>query len=518
MQIAYKHTSPDGLLQEFTELLSERMGLYYPKERWNDLEKKLYPLMRSLGFTDVAPCIEWLRDHLTLEQQIAELAYYLTIGETYFFRDARLFTALENEILPAIIARRQRERKLTIWSAGCCSGEEAYSIAILLHRLIPDLSRWNIRLVGTDINQEFLRKAELGRYHRWSFRSTPKQTLATYFTDNGQGVFQIIPEIQQLVSFRCANLVDDDRPETSQFRQEMDLVICNNVLIYFSQKQIDKTIRRLVQALVTDGWLTVTPIEAPYVKHPQLVNHPVANAIFFQKKSNSTSKPSPAASLAVPLLQDTSVPVFNVILPELLHASEPKDIYLPNADNAVTSTASPKKAIELSERAHLYALYEAKRYTEVIAELAPRLEALRDDPRLLGQHIPEVILLIRIYSNQAQGDLALEWCERALQADTVNPILQYLKAEIKSAFNDVPGAIDSLKKALFLDPNFIAALYLYGQLETKAGHRNSAAKAFQRALKLLETYPADSPLIGTEELVASQVKAHVLSSLRESNG
>lgn len=518
MQMTLKHTSPDGLLREFTELLSEKMGLHYPKERWNDLEKKLFPLMRSLGFKDVTPCIEWLRDHLSYEQQIADLAYYLTIGETYFFRDARLFSALEKQVLPSIIHRRHHERSLAIWSAGCCSGEETYSLAILLHRLLPDIQKWNIRLIGSDINQEFLRKAELGRYNRWSFRNTPKEILTTYFDKRPDGAYQIIPEIQQLVSFRCANLVDDDRPETSYFRNEMDLVICNNVLIYFSQKQIDRTIHRLVQAIVKDGWLTVTPIEAPFVNHPQLIHRPIAEAIFFQKSAalspRDLPRPIEAPAKNSPLIADKNTILLKVVLPAFLNPTEPVLEYAFTKQNIPTPpTPATTPAIALSPSRDVYALYEAKRYSEVIARLLPALQILRTHPEQLAAQLPDLILLIRTYSNQGDVDPALEWCEIALRADKLNPIVQYLKAEIKTAYNDINGALDCLQKTLFLEPDFLAALYLYGQLEQKCGHTDNAAKAYNRALKLIDAYPPEDPLPGTEELIASQVKAHLISCL-----
>lgn len=466
--------------------------------------------MRSLGFKDIVHCIEWLKNQLSSEKQIADLAYHLTIGETYFFRDSRFFHALETQILPGIIDRRRHERIISIWSAGCCSGEETYSLAILLHRLLPDIANWNIRLIGSDINQEFLRKAEIGRYHRWSFRTTPKEIQEKYFIKDKDNTYLIAPEVQQLVNFRYANLVDDDRPETSYYRQEMDLVICNNVLIYFSQKQIDKTIHRLVQALVKEGWLTVTPVEAPFVNHPQLIQRPIENAIFFQK---STAPHVTAVKQIIPVANKNTI-LLKVVLPEFLNPVDPVLTYhfANPSPNSVAKIPSPTPTG--IDHAQIRKLYQAERYHELVNTLTPHLGALKNHPIQLIKTIPDLLLLIRTYSNLGDFSSALEWCEIVLLADSVNPVVQYLKAEIKSSCNDVPGALHCLRKALFLDPDFVAALYLYGQLERKCGQLENSERAFKQALSLIDAYPLDEPLPGTEEVTAALIKDHLYSSLR----
>lgn len=128
------------LLSRLSDFLGAQMGLHFPAERWRDLGRGLSAAAREFGFTDTDACIQWLLASPLTRHRIEVLASYLTVGETYFFRDKKTFDLLEGQILPELIrSRRGTNHLLRIWSAGCATGEEPYSIAILLHKLIPDL-------------------------------------------------------------------------------------------------------------------------------------------------------------------------------------------------------------------------------------------------------------------------------------------------------------------------------------------------------------------------------------------
>ncbi len=123
------------LLSEVSGFIAERMGLHFPEERWPDLARGLETAGRELGLGDPEACASWLRTRELTTRQIEMLASHLTVGETYFFRDPASFEALEREILPPLVARRlDAGRTLRLWSAGCCTGEEAYSLAITCAR------------------------------------------------------------------------------------------------------------------------------------------------------------------------------------------------------------------------------------------------------------------------------------------------------------------------------------------------------------------------------------------------
>ncbi|MDP1836726.1 MAG: CheR family methyltransferase [Chlamydiales bacterium] len=499
----------EELFATFTALLADKMGLFYPRNRWKDLEKKLYPLMVSLGFSDSTECIRMLTELLKQDESISDLAYHLTIGETYFFRDSRAYTLLEQNILPAIIQHRAKERKLRIWSAGCCTGEEPYSIAMLLHRMLPDIEKWDIHLVGSDINNEFLRKARQGHYGKWSLRSTPADFRDNYFVPTTNG-YQVAPEIMKMVRFMHANLVNEGHIDNNNTFDQMDLVLCNNVLIYFSREQVDKTIRRLTKAIVPQGWLEVSAIEAPFVNHPDLSARNFEGAVFFKKDFKHIAEatmPLPAVIAEHVQPKDDSHILLSVVLPEFLNATEPEIKFSFPAPTPIETIPAPA-AVACQEPSHdrFANLCRNKQYDTANTELQAHLEPLKGNPSALNAHRSDVILLIRTLANQGHLAQALEWCDVAIGADKLDPIKHYLKAEVLQAIGDAKGAAKSLKNSIFLDPDFATAHYMLGLLE----HGEAAQRQFKITLQLLDSYQPDDILPGTEELTAERAKDHLL--------
>src|SRR5258708_24852169 len=162
---------PETLLSLFSRFVEKETGLHFPKDRWADLERGILAAAHEFGSQSAESCILKLMASPLTKEQIETLAASLTVGETYFFRDKKVFEVLETDILPGLIqSRRGGEQRLRIWSAGCCTGEEPYSLAMLLTRMLPDIADWRITIVATDINARFLRKASEGIYGQWSLR------------------------------------------------------------------------------------------------------------------------------------------------------------------------------------------------------------------------------------------------------------------------------------------------------------------------------------------------------------
>ena len=154
---------PEALLAQAGEFISGSMGLYFPKDRRKELERGLRSVAPEFGFEDPEACTRWLISSTLSKSQLGVLAGHLTVGETYFFRDKKYFAILEEKILPELIElRRTTGKYLRIWSAGCCTGEEPYSLAILLDKILGDTKDWNITILATDINPTFLRRPPRG--------------------------------------------------------------------------------------------------------------------------------------------------------------------------------------------------------------------------------------------------------------------------------------------------------------------------------------------------------------------
>src|SRR5665647_800559 len=253
----------ESLLADLSRLVGERMGVCFPPARWNDLERAFCRAAADLGFQDQKECVKWFMAAPASRQLVESLSVYLTIGETYFLREGRSFEILEQEIVPEIIhSRAGSEKRLRLWSAGCATGEEPYTLAIMLHRMGFSLRDWNISILATDINPHALRKATEGVYTEWSFRDTPAWFREKYFTMRGGGRFELIPAIKKMVKFSYLNLVEDPCPSLLTDTNAMDVIFCRNVLMYFPPERAGRAVERFRHCLVDGGWLVAGSCEA----------------------------------------------------------------------------------------------------------------------------------------------------------------------------------------------------------------------------------------------------------------
>lgn len=236
------------LSSEVQLLLAKRTGLRLPDADAVKLEQLLrVKAGRGDPFAYLASLSE-----AGLAREAEFLAAQLTPGETYFFRDHGQFALLRTRILPELIERRREKRRLRLWSAGCASGEEAYSIAMLIDMVLPEWQAWQITLVGSDINGEALAHARRGRYGDWSFRMVPGSLKARYFRRNGDE-WVLDPRIRAMVDFRAGNLVTDTIPDW--MFSDMDLILCRNVLIYFHPEAVRIVAEKLAASLAEGGYL-----------------------------------------------------------------------------------------------------------------------------------------------------------------------------------------------------------------------------------------------------------------------
>lgn len=192
----------------------------------------------------------------------------LTINLSYFYRDGEVFLSIRDDILAPLIQQRAtaNHHHLSIWSAGCASGEEPYSIAILLWELLgSELEQWRLQILGTDVDVEALSKARGGIFNSHSFRGVNGAFLAPYFAREGKG-YLVRSELRHMVAFRQHDLTSHTPPCVSSF----DLILCRNVLIYFSRQQQAQVLSALHQALRSEGHLVLGKTEFPLVNTSNL--------------------------------------------------------------------------------------------------------------------------------------------------------------------------------------------------------------------------------------------------------
>ena len=215
-----------------------------------------------------------------------KLIAVVTVVETYFFRDLNQINALRYSVLPRLIAQRRAEGKLELrlWSAGCSTGEEAYTLAILLRELLPDYRQWNITILATDLNLNHLERAQSGVFRPWSFRAeTPLEIRERWFTDE-QMTYRIDRSLQAMVTFAPLNLASDDYPSFANGTLELDVILCRNVLIYFDNATTAAAIARFRRALRPQGWLVLGHSETAHVSQPDFSPQNFENAVLYQNQ------------------------------------------------------------------------------------------------------------------------------------------------------------------------------------------------------------------------------------------
>jgi chemotaxis protein methyltransferase CheR len=224
-------------------------------------DTRLTKLLRNQGMSQLEELIQHLkiRKNPLLERSIAEA---MTINETSFFRDGRPFELLRTELLPKLIEERRHLRSLRFWSAACSSGQEAYSLAMLLLEHFPLLAGWNIRIEGTDICAEVVEKAQAGCYHRIEMnRGLPVRFIVRYFDHLGEN-WTVKPEVRKMCNFRQANLCSSLLP-FSRKDDRFDIIFLRNVMLYFSQETRKHLLAGIHKVLAPDGILFLGSSEQP---------------------------------------------------------------------------------------------------------------------------------------------------------------------------------------------------------------------------------------------------------------
>jgi len=183
---------PENILLELSQLVAVHTGLHFPEKKWPALAKGILAVAKTLS-TDIHKIRCALQSAAPPKDLIHLIADRLTIGETYFLRDKNFFQILKDQIIQGLIQYpRRNAKKIIFWSAGCATGEEPYSLAIVLDDMLPELSGWEITIIGSDINRTALEKAEKGIYSNWSLRETPEPIMKKYFSPTGISNFSAI--------------------------------------------------------------------------------------------------------------------------------------------------------------------------------------------------------------------------------------------------------------------------------------------------------------------------------------
>lgn len=434
----------DDLLARLSVFATAEYGLRFPPDRWHELARGVASAALELGVSDLQGWAENLAAGALGSEDRMSVANHLTISETYFFRHPETFVALEKEILPGRITERRKEmRPLRIWSAGCASGEEPYSVAILLRHRFADLRPDSIVISGTDLNSHVIERASQGLYSEWSFRDAPAWLKPTYFERTARGHYRLSPAIRDMVRFSKLNFAAPFYPAEFGERGDFDVILCRNVLMYFSAEWQDKIIRRFTRALAPGGWLIVGPCDVTAAEAVEL--HLRARTPGIYQKCDEGSAPvvdAPWVPMATPLPSPLAASISIEAAPQVRQPTEP----------ALARTAPPP--VDTSE--------------DTMEALSAHAHALAD-----------------------RGELteALDACDRALGVDKLNPAFHHLRGCVLSEMNRLPEAEAAFRHVLYLDPHSVMAEFALASLAQRAGRSSQARHHYTQVLRLLSNHP-----------------------------
>lgn len=253
MSFAGADSRPRLLPDEFRmlrDLIYEYAGLRFEEDAVFLFERRLGERVEALKLGAYGAYYKYLRFNSLGEAELEEAVERLTTKETYFFRQEYQLRAFRDELLPRIAKANKDHRRLSVWSAGCATGEEAYTIGILIHQcgLFKD---WEVRVIGSDISKQCVAHARRGIYRSASFRATSAELRAKYFRDGPDGT-RVIDEVKKLCHFGQLNLLE---PSRAGLVGRVDVVFCRNVLIYFDVQSRRRVIDALYERLLPGGYL-----------------------------------------------------------------------------------------------------------------------------------------------------------------------------------------------------------------------------------------------------------------------
>ena len=450
----------DAELSRFNELVAGHLGLHFPRERWPDLERGFYAAAEECGFNqDVEGYLQTLLSSVWTQDQKEILAAYLTIGETYFFREKRSLEILQERIVPELIrAHASRGRPIRIWSAGCATGEEPYSIAIVLSKLMAGLKHGEVEILATDINTRSLHKAFQGIYSSWSFRGTPAWVRRTCFEIAANDRAAINSNLKKMVRFAPLNLTDDDYAPLSNCIGGVDVIFCRNVLMYFTPMGMRKVIRQLYRYLAADGWLIVSATETCHELFSEFATVNLGDVTLYRKST----------------------------------ARLPAALALPVGDVTGSSTPLPEWTVQAA------------------GQIAAVLVSQN------GRDAQAMFSLARICANQGKLAEALAWCDKAIAVDKLAARVHYLRATILQEQSSIPEALLALRHAVYAEPQFVLGHFALGNLTLKHGTPKESQKHFENVLLLLARYRPEEIVPESDGLSAGMLieMAVTLSTLK----
>ncbi len=470
--------SEQHIKDEFIRLLRERAGLMIKNHQVYELEQTITLCCQQFSL-DPAALLEKLTQCTEQDPLFEYFMAGVTVGESYFFRDAEQFDLLEKVLLPELTAEKSRLSmpSIRIWSAGCATGEEIFSVAMLINEMGLQKKGIKIQLLATDINTRSLATALDGVYSEWSMRAIPTLYLNKYFTKQG-GAYQLSKAIRDSVNFSYLNLNSENYPSIMNGTCAQDIILCRNVFIYFALDRIKAITEQLSIALAPGGTLLFGASDPVSHTLSQLSVCSYADRSYYKK-------------LQTPVQQEI-VEQDTVNINELI---EIKSDDLPQSAVVVSLVDTENHAVELMKSCHWQELLERLHQLQKIQPLSYKLE----------------IAKIKALANLGYAEKARHECQNLINHYPLVSELYYLLGLCQSEAEQIAAAEASFRKALYLDSNYLAARIQLGYLLLRKQDFTEGLRLLKTGIETLALTPGDQEVKDCPGINVNQLK-HLLEN------
>ncbi|MCE1190079.1 MAG: tetratricopeptide repeat protein [Ignavibacteria bacterium] len=480
----------EDLYEKIASYIRVNVGLNFPPEKQADLEYGLLNAAQEYHVSDLpAFVIVVLNRPMTLELK-QTLQKHLTIGETYFFRERPVIDRFKSLLMRLASERRKSTKSLKIWSAGCSTGEEPYTLAMVVAEAIPDFASWDISLLGTDINANSLEKARKGIYRPWSFRGVEKHLIDKYFTKYSDTEFQLRDLIRNLVQLNYLNLFEESYPSPITKTTGLDFIFCRNVIMYFDENGRKRVLQGFYNALANNGHLFLSLTELAHQAEKRFITHKEGSVIYFQKSLGLPANEPPAITPA-PLVTET--------LPrQIIQRVQAAPGNLPDG-----RTDTPEYALQLFEQIEV--LYNAAEYTTVIKLYEQKARVNTFDSLSDVQRETVMEYFLKSYANTGRLTEAELLGRTAVIKLKTSPRLHVFYANILQEQGKMAEAVSSLQKALYLDPDYVPAYFTLANLYRRMHRPRESKKTFETTASILQKMDALASFPDLENISAAEL-------------
>lgn len=502
------------LIELFINLITSQTGLFIRWQDYDGLAEKIKIRVRSLRFPNPQVYLHLLSsDSPQSREEWKQLIPLITTIESYFFRDQGQINLLRTVILPELIQLRQNTKSLTLWSAGCSTGEEPYTLSILLQQLIPDWGSWNLQILGTDVNEEALNKASQGLYTAWSFRTVHSDLKNRYFIQQGTE-WKINSLTQSSVKFFNLNLVKDSYcyPNYAPI-QDVDLIICRNVFVYFEKNYINQVVSKFFDVLSPGGYLITGHAELQGIENMEKFQAKIHPESMIYRRPIGLLYPEPFK-----LSKQTTVSsdnAWNNLLYSSRKYQQLSPAIKPRENHQSEIFKLSPKSLEEAKR-----YFKNKQYRAAIQKAEQFLQNFDPDSKNLelttrgkaenrnlksDTKFDAYYLLAQSWANLGQYDQAILHCKKAIEIDSLSIFPYYLLLHIAQEKEDLAGAKSLSKRIIYLLPSSIPAYMELASIYEQEGDHTRAAKMYSTALALLKSLPPTMKIEHLEGVTAQDL-------------